>query len=113
MDASQIIITWLIYALAILITAFILPGVRVANFGSAAVAAVVLGILNALIRPLLLLLALPLNILTLGLFTFVINALVILMVAKLVKGFQVDGFVPALLFALVLAIISSLLFNIF
>lgn len=108
----QILITWLIYSLAILITGALLPGVSVASFGSAFVAALVLGILNAFIRPLLLLLTLPVNLLTLGLFTFVINALIILMVSKLVGGFKVDGFIPALLFALVLAVVSSLLFNI-
>ena len=107
----QTLIAWLVYSVAILITGALLPGVAVANFGSAVIVALLLGIMNALVRPLLLLLTLPINILTLGLFTLVINALLILLVARLVKGFRVDGFLPALLFGFVLAIVSSILFS--
>lgn len=107
----SILLNWLISTLAIIISAYILPGIKVPNFTTAFIAALVLGILNAIIRPLLLLLTLPLNILTLGLFTLVINAVIILLVASLVPEFQVNGFLSALLFAMVLSVINSLLVN--
>jgi putative membrane protein len=100
------LVHWLIRAVAIVITAYLLPGVRLSGFFAALVAAVVLGLVNTFIRPLLLLLTLPLNILTLGLLTFVINALLILLTSALVPGFNVAGFWWALLFSLVLAIIN-------
>lgn len=107
----SILINWLVSAIAIVISAYIIPGIRVPNFTTALITALVLGILNAVIKPLLLLLTLPVNILTLGLFTLVINAVIILLVASLVPEFQVDGFLAALLFALVLSVINSLLIN--
>jgi putative membrane protein len=103
------LIHWLIRAVAIIITAYLLPGVRLSGFAAALVTAAVLGLVNLLIRPLLLLLTLPLNILTLGLFTFVINALLILLTSAIVPGFTVTGFGWALLFSLVLSIINYLL----
>ena len=103
------LIKWLVNALAIGITAYLLPGVRVSGFFAALVTALVLGLVNTFIRPLLLLLTLPLNILTLGLFTLVINALLILLVAAVVPGFSVRGFWWALLFGLVLAVINYFL----
>ncbi|MBI4836679.1 MAG: phage holin family protein [Candidatus Abawacabacteria bacterium] len=102
------IINWLLSALAIIITAYLLPGVRVTNFGTALIAALVIGVLNAVIRPLLILLTLPVNILTLGLFTLVINAVLILLAARIVPGFQVDGLIWAIIFAIVLWIINSI-----
>lgn len=105
----SIFINWLVSAFAILVTAYILPGVSVQSFTSALVAAVVLGVINALIKPVLLILTLPINILTLGLFTFVINALVIILTANLVPGFKVDGFFWALIFSIVLSLINSFL----
>lgn len=107
----SLLLNWLISAIAIIISAYILPGIKVPNFTTALVVALVLGILNAVIRPLLLLLTLPVNILTLGLFTLVINAVIILLVASLVPEFQVNGFLAALLFAIVLSVINSLLIN--
>lgn len=107
----SLLLNWLISAIAIVISAYILPGIKVPNFTTALVVALVLGILNAIIRPLLLLLTLPVNILTLGLFTLVINAVIILLVASLVPEFQVNGFLSALLFAIVLSVINSLLIN--
>lgn len=107
----SILINWLVSAIAIIISAYIIPGIRVPNFTTALITALVLGILNAVIKPLLLLLTLPVNILTLGLFTLVINAVIILLVASLVPEFQVDGFLAALLFAVVLSVINSLLIN--
>lgn len=104
-----ILINWVVSALAILAAAYLLPGVHVASFVAALVVALVLGIINAVLKPILLLLTLPINILTLGLFTFVINALIILLVANLVTGFSVDGFWWALIFSIVLSIINSFL----
>jgi putative membrane protein len=102
----SLLVHWLIYAVAIVITAYLLPGVRLSGFSAALIAALVLGLVNTIIRPLLLLLTLPLNIVTLGLFTFVINALIILLTSKLVPGFTVTGFWWALIFSLVLSIIN-------
>lgn len=106
-----LLLQWLIYSVAILIAAYLLPGVQIDTFTTALVAALVLGILNAVLRPLLLLLTLPINILTLGLFTFVVNAAVILLTDGLVDGFSVDGFWWALLFSLILSLISALLLS--
>jgi putative membrane protein len=100
------LLQWLVSGLAIIITAYLLPGVKVTGFFAALVTALILGLINAFIRPLLILLTLPLNILTLGLFTLVINALLILLAAAIVPGFSVQGFWWALLFGLVLAVIS-------
>lgn len=86
-------------------------GVHLKNFWSAIVLAFVLAILNAIIKPLLIILTLPITILTLGLFLFVINALIILFADKLIGGFSVDGFWWALLFSLLLSIITSLLYR--
>uniref|UniRef100_C6E896 Phage holin family protein n=1 Tax=Geobacter sp. (strain M21) TaxID=443144 RepID=C6E896_GEOSM len=104
-----LLIKWLVNALAIGITAYLLPGVAVSGFFAALVAALVLGLVNVLIRPLLLLLTLPINILTLGLFTLVINALMVMLAAAIVPGFSVRGFWWALLFGLVLAIVNYIL----
>ena len=101
-----LIIRWVLFALALLFTAWITPGISFAGFMSALWAALVMGIVNIFIRPLLILLTLPINILTLGLFTFIINALMLLLVAKLVAGFAVDGFLAALLGSIVLSILS-------
>jgi len=100
------LLQWLVSGLAIIITAYLLPGVKVTGFFAALVTALTLGLINAFIRPVLILLTLPLNILTLGLFTLVINALLILLAAAIVPGFSVQGFWWALLFGLVLAVIS-------
>lgn len=101
-----LLIRWLVYTLAILITAYLLPGVTVIGFTAALITALVLGLINAFIRPVLLVLTLPLNILSLGLLTFVINALLILLASAIVPAFRVNGFWWALLFSLVLSIIN-------
>lgn len=105
----SVFINWAVSAFAIIVTAYLLPGVHVQSLGAAFVAAVVLGVINAVIKPILIILTLPINILTLGLFTFVINALVIIFTSKLVPGFTVDGFWWALIFSVVLSIINSFL----
>lgn len=96
---------WLVATLSILIAAYIVPNVSVTLL-AAVIAAVVLGALNFFIRPILLVLTLPINILTLGLFSLVINAFLVMLASLLVPGFFVDGFWTALLFALVLAVIN-------
>jgi len=100
------LINWLLAALAIMATAYLLPGVSLSGFVPALVTALVLGLVNAFIKPVLLLLTLPINILTLGLFTLVINALLIMLVSKLVSGFQVQGFWWALVFSVVLTVVN-------
>lgn len=105
----EILINWLISAFAIIVSAYILPGVHVSGFTAALVAAVVLGIINAVIKPIILILTLPLTVLTLGLFTLVINAFVILLASSIVPGFRVDGFWWALIFSIVLSIVNSFL----
>ncbi|OGK14151.1 hypothetical protein A3H80_04740 [Candidatus Roizmanbacteria bacterium RIFCSPLOWO2_02_FULL_37_19] len=104
-----IIIRLLVNALAIFFTAQILPGVTVDGLQSALIVAVVLGIINTFVKPILIFFTLPLTIVTLGLFTFVINALLILLASSLVPGFSVDGFLWALIFSFVLSIVSSIL----
>ncbi|MCC2631304.1 MAG: Membrane protein of unknown function [Patescibacteria group bacterium] len=102
----MLIIRWFLNALALLVVANIVPGFQVDSLGWALVAALVLGIANVTIKPILVILSLPITILTLGLFTFVINALVLLGVAGILEGFSIDGFGAALLATLVLTIIS-------
>lgn len=104
-----ILIKLVVNSVAVLASAYLLKGVRVDGFFTALVVSIVLGIVNAIIKPVLVLLTLPLTILTLGLFLFVINALMILLVDKLVPGFDVASFWWALGFSLVLSIISAFL----
>ena len=91
-----------------MLVAYIVPGFHVDSFYAALIVALVLGIVNAIIKPILVVLTLPITVLTLGLFTFVINAILILFVATIVKGFTVDGFVPALFGGLIIWIFSWL-----
>lgn len=104
----KLILRWIINALALLAITKLVAGVHVDTFYSALIAALVIGFLNALIRPILIVLTLPVTIVTLGLFTFVINALLILFTQTVVKGFTVDGFLPALMAALILWAVSTL-----
>jgi putative membrane protein len=104
----RIILRLLIYTCAVLITAWLLPGVEVENFSTAVMVAIALAILNTFIRPILVFLTIPVTIVTLGLFLLVINALIILLIGKIVPGFVVDGFWWALLFSVILSIIASL-----
>ncbi len=103
------ILHWLIGTIAVLIAAYILPGADMTLTG-AIVFALVLGILNIFVKPVLHLLALPITILTLGLFSFVINALIVLLAAAIVPGAAIAGFWNALLFALILSLIN-IIFN--
>src|SRR5579884_1211422 len=103
----RLLINWIVDAAAIIIAAYLLPGVHINNFLTALIAAVVLGIINVLIKPVLLLLTLPITILTLGLFALVINGLLILLASAIVPGFHVDGFLWAVLFSIVLSIVNT------
>lgn len=105
------ILKLLLTAIAVVVLAKILPGVAVASYTSAIIVAVVLALLRIFIKPLLVIFTLPLTILTLGLFLFVINAIIILLADKLIDGFSVSGFWYALLFSLLLSIFESLLFS--
>jgi putative membrane protein len=98
----------LITAALLLLVANLVSGVRVAGWGPALLAAIVLGLVNAFVRPLMVILTLPLTILTFGLFLLVVNALVLWLVAALVPGVQVRGFVPALLGSLLLTVLNLL-----
>jgi len=109
----EILINLVIYTIAIAAAAAILPGVSISGFWSAVLTAVILGLINAFIKPVLIILTLPVNILTLGLFTLIINALLIMLAAAIVPGLQVDSFWWALLYGVILAIISWILFGIF
>lgn len=102
---------WFISAATLLLVAYLVPGFHVAGWYAAFVAALVLGLVNALIRPILLILTLPVNILTLGLFTLVINAFMLYIVSSVVKGFEVSGFAPAFLGAIVLWLIGWMVNN--
>ena len=93
----KLIVRWLLLAAALLLVAHLYPGVTVASFGAALIAAFVLGLLNTLVRPLLVLLTLPVTLLTLGLFLFVINALMFWSAASVLEGFAVTGFAAALI----------------
>jgi putative membrane protein len=104
-----IFVNLLVNGLAVYITARVLPGVFVDSFITALIVSVVLGVVNTFLKPILFILTLPATILTLGLFTFVINALMVYLVATFVPGFHVNGFWSALFFSLVLSLVSSVL----
>ena len=105
----SLLIQWLLYAVSIILAAYALPGVSVSGFGAALLTALVLALVNTLIRPILLILTFPITILTLGLFVLVINTLMILLTSAMVTGFQVRNFWWALLFGIVLSVIHYLL----
>ena len=97
----KLIVRWLLLAAALLLVAYLYPGVTVASFGTAMIAALVLGLLNTVVRPLLILLTLPVTLVTLGLFLFVINALMFWAAASLLDDFAVAGFGAALIGSLI------------
>lgn len=100
----KIIVRWLLLASALLLVAYLYPGVSVTSFASAMIAAFVIGIFNTLLRPLLVLLTLPVTLLTLGLFLFVINALMFWSAAYVLDGFTVNGFGAALIGSLIYSV---------
>lgn len=101
-----LVIRWILFALALLFIAWIIPGINIEGFRAALLSAFVIGLVNVFIRPLFVIITIPITILTLGLFIFIINALLFLFVAKVVPGFEVDGFLSALLGSILLSIIS-------
>lgn len=104
-EMINIILNIIISALAVFGAAMLVPGVEVTALG-AILAAIVIGVINALIRPVLYILTLPINILTLGLFSFVINAALIMLAASVVPDFSINNFLTALIFSIVLAVIN-------
>ena len=107
----NIVLRIVISAVVAFALSYILSGVHIQSFVTALILAVVLGLLNIFVKPLLIILTLPITIFTFGLFLFVINALIILLAAKFVNGFRVDGFWWALLFSLLLSILTSFLYK--
>jgi putative membrane protein len=101
------IVHWIVSAVAVLIAAYLIPGVEVSLLG-AIVLAVVLALINIFVKPLIVILTLPLNIVTLGLFSLVINALLVMLADVIVPGFSVDGFWAAFFFAIVISLINAL-----
>lgn len=105
----RLIINWLLSTIALLATAYLMPGIRVDGFLSALLAAVVIGLVNGTLGALLKFITFPITLLTLGLFWLVINGLMLLLASKLTPGFYVDGFLSAFLGALLLSIINVVL----
>ncbi|MCX5590027.1 phage holin family protein [Alcaligenes endophyticus] len=106
---ASLLLIWILNAVALLVVAYVLPGITVASFGSALIAAILLGLLNALVKPILIVLTLPITIVTLGLFLFVLNALVFWLAGSIIKGFVVNGFWWAVLGAIIYSLVSGLL----
>jgi putative membrane protein len=104
-----ILIRWLILTAAIMFASYVIEGIQVKGFFSAFFAAAVLGILNAFFRPILIILTLPINILSLGLFTFIINALLLKMASGVIPGFEVRGFWAAVFGSLLISVVSWIL----
>jgi putative membrane protein len=107
----KLILKLLLTAAAVLIIAHFLPGVAVENYTSALIVAIVLGLLRVTVKPILVILTLPVTIITLGLFLLVINALIIMLADNLIDGFYISGFWVALLFSLILSIFQSILYS--
>ncbi len=107
----NIILKLFVNTLVIMLVAYFLPGFLVPNLFTAFIVALVLGIINITLKPILLLVTLPINILTLGLFTFVINALMLMLVASIVKGFEISGFPTALLAALIISVVHFFIYS--
>ena len=105
----KLLIYLLTNTLAIAIGSYLLPGVKVDSLSTAIVVAVIIGIVNTFLKPILTLLTLPLTILTFGLFSFVINGLIILLISRIVPGFTVNGLLWAILFSIVISIVNSFL----
>jgi putative membrane protein len=101
-----ILVRWLVLTAAIIVASYVLDGIQVKGFFSAFFAAAILGVLNAFFRPILIILTLPINILTLGLFTFIINALLLKMASGVISGFDVRGFWAAVFGSVIISIVS-------
>jgi putative membrane protein len=102
----RLLLLWLLNAVALLAVTYLLPSIQVSNFGTALVAALVLGFINTLVRPVLAILTLPITVLTLGIFFLVLNGLLFWLASALIPGFQVNGFVSALVGAILYGVIA-------
>jgi putative membrane protein len=107
--SMTLLLTWLINALALLIITYLVPSIHIRGFGTALIVAVVLGLINAIVRPVLIIFTLPVTIVTLGLFIFVVNALCFWLCSSLLKGFEVSGFWSAFFGSILYSIVSWLL----
>jgi putative membrane protein len=105
----RFLLAWLVNTLALIAVAYLMPSITVSSFGAALIAALVLGLVNAVVRPVLVLLTLPVTILTLGLFIFVLNGLLFWMVASWLEGFHVAGFWSGVFGAILFSLVSWLL----
>ena len=104
-----LILKWVLFALALIFTAWIVPGISITGFLSALFAVIIIALINLSIRPLILAITLPINFITLGLFTFVINALLLMLAGWITPGLSVDGFWSAFLGSLILSILGALI----
>ena len=109
----EFLLIWLVTALSLLLTGWIVPGITITSVGAATIGAIILGLVNAIIKPVLILLTLPLTILTFGLFLLLVNAFTLSLVAYFTPGFRVDGFFPAIFGAIVLSLVSGILNQLF
>lgn len=105
----MLLLRWILSTLVLILVAYLTPGVSFASFWSVMVAVLVLGLLNAMIRPVIIALTLPINILTLGLFTFVINGAIFWLASTMVKGFEITNFTAAVVAALIYSLIVALI----
>ena len=105
----KLLAEWITKALVLLVTAYFVPGFKIDSTLTAFVVAAVLGILNLLLKPVLILLTLPATILSLGLFMFVINAILLLIASHFIRGFKIDSFSTAVIAAIVITVVSSIL----
>ncbi len=102
----MILVRWICFALALIFTAWVIPGIEVSSFLSAMFACVIIALINTFVKPVLQLVTLPINFLTIGLFSFVLNALLLMLAGWITPGLEVDGFLSALLGSIVLSIFS-------
>ncbi len=113
MDLFNLLLVWFSSAAFLYVTAVIVPGFVITSFSRALLAAILVGLFNMFLRPILWFLTLPINILTLGLFTFVLNAIILRIAAGLMKGFDIKGWGPGILGAIVLSILQVLVYFLF
>lgn len=107
-----ILLKWVLFALAIMLTAWLIPGIEVDSFLSALLVVVIMALINTFIKPLIVFITLPINVITLGLFMLVINAVLFLLLGKISPGFEVDGFLSALLGSVIVTFLGTLISNI-
>jgi len=107
----NLLIRWFVNALSLYLVSKVVTGIQIESFSTALIAAIVIGFINTLVKPFLLLLTLPINVLTLGLFTFLLNAGLLLLASSLTPGFIVDGFMSALIGSILLSVVSTVLFS--